>query len=71
MTIEMTEKDIWVNICSKVENIIKKKKLKGPSIQLFELISGTWIYYIIELFFIILNGMPPLGLEPRCSSTAS
>ena len=23
MTIEMTEKDIWVNICSKVENIIK------------------------------------------------
>lgn len=29
MIIEMIEKDIWVNICLKVENIIKKKKLKG------------------------------------------
>ena len=69
--IETTEKDIWVNICSQVENIIKKKKNeKRESLKYTEWKSE--IKLIIGLFVYLLeDAMPPLGLEPRCSSTAS
>jgi cbb3-type cytochrome oxidase subunit 3 len=62
ITIEMVEKEIWVSICSKVANSIRIRS--HYKIGNFELNPFSNLLYSF-------SGMPPLGLKPRCLSTAS
>ena len=52
MTIEMTEKDIWVNICSKIENIIIF--FRGGGKKLYRIESKLGIEFIIGFIISLL-----------------
>ena len=68
ITIETNEKDVCINICFKVEKIIKIMK-KARVSRFYGM--KNWNLIIGLILSLLEDTMSPLELEPRCSSTAS
>lgn len=64
--IEIIEKEIWVNICFKVVNIIKRGFIREFKLRI-EYIIGFIVFFLEDLFFRILR-MLLFGFELRCFS---